>query len=100
MLDLQHFRKFWQPFCTDSDQKKDKKKELPTAFSSKISVKEKGVIKHQAKIDCSFGKDISHNNNRQLCSRCNKQLYRKITVISTETSVQSFNLEKLLDIIV
>ena len=52
------------------------KNELQTAISSKISGKEKGAIKHQAKIDCSPGKDISHNINKtKLCSRCDKQLY-------------------------
>ena len=72
MLDLQHFGlSFWP----DSDQKMDKKNELPTAFSAKFPGKKKGVIKHPAKVDCSLGKDISHNNMRKLCSRCEKQLY-------------------------
>ena len=57
-------------------------------FSAKFrSGKEKRVIKHQAKIDCSLGKDTSHNNKRKLCSRCDKQLLLKLSVISTETSV-------------
>ena len=64
------------------------------AYFSKISAKEKGVIKHQAKIDCSLGKDISHNNKRKLSALDATNNYIERDVISTETSVQSFNLEK------
>ena len=36
------------------------------SFQQHFTAKEKGVIKHQAKIDYSLGKDISHNNKRKL----------------------------------
>ena len=102
-------------------------KELPTTFFSKISVKEKGVIKHQAKIDCSFGKDIyltiitdncaldATNNNYYYIKRLllfHKGQYAVFVSVCSDQAIYErfltkntlfnhyFNLEKLLDIIV
>ena len=64
------------------------------AYFSKISAKEKGVIKHQAKNRLlSWQRHISQQI-RENCDLDATNNYIERDVISTKTSVQLFNLEK------
>ena len=97
MLDLPHFRKFWPTFFHRlSDQKKDKKGRASNSIFQQNFRKRKRGYKTPGKNRLLFWR--RHKYLTIVTDNCaldatNNYIETLLTVISTETSVQSFNLE-------